>query len=166
MSKWVGCLLILIASTGFGISQSEELKKHLEQLEELKKLFYLIRSELEYTKAPFAEVFEKLEYKVASPFREWLLCMRGKLEGRQRGTFWEIWSSTITEKLTKSKLKKEELEDLRNVGKNLEYIENLDLYIEQLEYKIKQIRQSYQSKRKLCRSLGIMGGIFLVILLL
>lgn len=166
MNKWIGCILIIAASTGLGMSRSEELKKHLEQLEELKKLFYLLRSELAYTKAPFAEVFEKLEYKVASPFREWLLCMRGKLVGRQIGSFWEVWRSTISEKLTKSKLKEEDLEELRNVGKNLEYIENIDLYIEQLEYKITQIRQSYQTKRKLCRSLGIMGGIFLVILLL
>lgn len=166
MQKWIGSILIMAACTGIGMGQSDELKKHLEQLEELKKLFLLLRSELGYTRAPFAEVFEKMECKVASPFREWLLCMRGKLEERQTGTFFEIWNSTISEKLAKSKLKKEDLEELKNVGKNMEYIENIDLYIEQLEYKITQIRQTYQTKRKLCRSLGIMGGIFLVILLL
>ena len=34
--KYIGCLIILVASSGIGIHYGEELKKYLNQLEELK----------------------------------------------------------------------------------------------------------------------------------
>lgn len=164
--KYIGCLIILVASSGIGIHYGEELKKYLNQLEELKKLFCLMKSELEYVKLPLVELFEKMESKVQEPFRAWVSMLRRKLESREYGIFDSIWTDTIEEVLKGSKLRTEDLDELKNVGKNLEYVENLNLYIEQLEYKIVDVRKVYQTKRKLSRTLGIMGGIFLVILLL
>ncbi len=164
--KCIGCLLILVASSGIGIHYGEELKKYLNQMEELKKIFCLMKSELEYVRIPLIELFEKIELKSQEPFCGWMKMLKEKLESREHGIFAEIWCDTIEQALKESKLKKEDLEELKGVGKNLEYIDNLNLYIEQLEYKIVHIRQAYQSKRKLSRMLGIMGGIFLVILLL
>ena len=180
MLRLFGSILILLACTGFGFSKSQDMQKHLEQLEEIKKLFYLLRSELQYTRAPFAEVFEKIGRKSSEPFRKWLLTLSKRLREKTIGSFWEIWIASIDAELSEEHLKtsffrgnhkgcflkQDELEELRSVGKNFEYMESLDLYIEQLEYEIKNVREAYQSKRKLCRSMGIMGGIFLVILLL
>lgn len=166
MFKWIGSLLIIAACSGIGISKSQEMQRHLEELEELKKLFYLLRSELQYTRAPFAEVFEKIGKKTKAPFGAWLLCLCQRLRDKATGSFWEIWCTSIVEDLQECRLKEDEIEELKNVGKNLEYMESMDLYIEQMEYKIKNTRETYRSKRKLCQSMGIMGGIFLVILLL
>ena len=164
--KYIGCLIILVASSGIGIHYGEELKKYLNQLEELKKLFCLMKCELEYVKLPLVELFERMESKVQQPFESWIGMLRRKLESREYGVFDNIWRETIEEELRESKLRAEDLEELKNVGKNLEYIDNLNLYIEQLEYRIMDMRKAYQSKRKLSRTLGIMGGIFLVILFL
>lgn len=166
MCKLIGSILILVACSGIGIGRSREMEWHLKELEEVKKLFYLLRSELQYTRAPFAEVFEKIGKKTEAPYGTWLLQLCERLKRRDDGSFWEIWCMSITEDLCECRLKEEESEELKNVGKNLEYMEGLDLYIEQLEYQIKNTREIYRSKIKLCRSMGIMGGIFLVILLL
>lgn len=166
MYKWIGSILIIVACSGIGISKSQEMQRHLNELDELKKIFYLLRSELQYTRAPFAEVFEKIGKKTKDPFETWLMKLCQRLREKGTGSFWEIWCISITEDLCECCLKEDELEELENVGKNLEYMESLDLYIEQMEYRIKNIREVYRSKRKLCQSMGIMGGIFLVILLL
>lgn len=166
MLKLIGSILILAACSGIGFSKSQEMKQHLDELEELKKLFYLLRSELQYTRAPFAEIFVKVGQKINNPYKEWILQLSNRIANKNGSSFWEIWYTSITEDLQKSRLKEEDLEELKQVGKNLEYIESIDLYIEQMEYKIKHTRESYRSKRKLSQSLGIMGGIFLVILLL
>lgn len=166
LPKLMGSVLILVACSGIGYAKSDEMKQHLNELEEIKKLFYLLKSELQYTRAPFAEIFEKIGRKVAEPYQTWMLKLCERIKEKNGGRFWEVWNTSIEEDLQKSRLKTEELDELRHVGKNLEYIESLDLYIEQLEYKIKNLREVYRSKRKLCQSLGIMGGIFLVILLL
>lgn len=166
MLKLIGSVFIITATTGIGFSKSKELQNHLNILEELKKLFCLLRSELQYTHAPFVEVFSKISTKTSTPYKEWLSNLSKRLMTKTRGTFWEIWSMSITEDLNETNLKEEELDELKNIGKNMEYIESLDLFIEQLEYRIRNTRESYRSKRKLCQSIGIMGGIFLVILLL
>lgn len=166
MLKLIGSILIFAACTGIGFSKSQEMQLHLLELEELKKLFYLLRSELQYTRAPFAEVFEKIGYKTKEPYQTWLLKLCESINAKNGSMFWEMWCNSIDEYLKDSRLKEDELNELKKVGKNLEYIESLDLYIEQMEYKIKNVREAYRSKRKLCQSLGIMGGIFLVILLL
>ena len=166
MLKIIGSIFIITATTGIGFSNSKELQNHLNTLEELKKIFFLLRSELQYTHAPFAEVFSKISTKTSTPYRKWLTNLSQKLKNKTRGSFWEIWCLSITEDLNKANLKEDEMEELKNVGKNMEYIGSLDLFIEQLEYRIKSTREVYRSKRKLCQSMGIMGGIFLVILLL
>ena len=159
-------MLILVASCGIGYTKSNDMKHHLEELEELKKLFCLLKGELQYTRAPFSEVFEKIGQKTREPYQTWMLHLCNRLQKKSGGMFWEIWCTSIAEDLQGSRLRADEVEELKQVGKNLEYIESLDLYIEQMEYKIKNTREAYRSKRKLCQSLGIMGGIFLVILLL
>lgn len=166
MYKWIGSILILASCAGIGFNKSREMQKHLEELEELKKLCLLLRSELQYTRAPFAEVFDKIGKRTLEPFRTWLLELSGRLKSKGTGTFWEIWCDGVATNLQSSRLKPEELEELKGLGKNLEYIESLEVYIEQLEYTIRNTREDYQSKKKLCRSMGIMGGIFLVTLLL
>lgn len=166
MLKLIGSVLIITATTGIGFSKSKDLQHHLNMLEELKKLFCLLRSELQYTHATFAEVFSKISTKTITPYREWLSNLSQRLKNKTRGSFWEIWCLSITEDLNATNIKEDELEELKNVGRNLEYMESLDLFIEQMEYRIKNTREVYRSKRKLCQSMGIMGGIFLVILLL
>lgn len=166
MHKWIGCILIVASCTGIGFSRSMEMQRHLDELEELKKLFYFIKSELQHTRAPFSELFERIGKKTKEPFSSWLLNMSQQLNKKNKSSFWEVWCETIDEDLKEGRLKKEELEELKHVGKNLEYIEQLELYIEQLEYITNYTRESEKSKRKLCQSMGIMSGIFLVILLL
>lgn len=166
MLKAIGCLLVFVSCTGIGFSKSVEMQSHLNELEELKKIFYLLKSEIQYTRAPFVEVFEKIGQKTREPFHTWLLDFCNRLNEKRSGMFWDMWCSSIEDNLKGSKLKEDELNELKIVGKNLEYIESLDLFIEQMEYRIKNTRESYRTKRKLCQSLGMMGGIFLVILLL
>lgn len=166
LPKLVGCVIIFASCCGMGYSKSHEMQLHLDELEELKKMFYLLKSELEYTRAPFAEIFDKIAEKMMEPYQAWLKKLSNRIKRKDKRGFWDIWNTSIEEDLRDSRLKEDELKELRQVGKNLEYIENVNLYIEQMEYRIKNIREIYRSKRKLCQSLGIMGGIFLVILLL
>ena len=68
--------------------------------------------------------------------------------------------------MEKSRLTKQELAELKQIGNSLGYLETWDLYLEQLEITIRQTRKETASKQKLYRSMGVMGGLFLVIILL
>ena len=159
-------MLIIFARTGFGYSKHQELKQHLKALEELKKMFYMLRGELQYSRTTFEDVFEKIGDKGDESLGKWLKSLRRKLHEKEGSSFSEIWRVSIEEGLKESCLKKEDLEELKSLGKNLSHFENIDLFIEQLEYKIRVRREEYAAKGKLYESLGIMGGVFLVILFL
>ncbi len=105
MLKLVGSIFVLVACTGIGFSKSNEMQSHLNELEELKKIFYLLKSELQYTRAPFAEVFEKIGQKTREPFRSWLLDLCNGLNEKRSGMFWDMWCNSIEENLKGSSLK-------------------------------------------------------------
>lgn len=166
MQKLIGCVLVFAACSGLGISKGLELQGHLKELEGLRNIFVLLKSELQYTKAPFSEVFFKIGKKTQGELGKWIKELSERLEKRNTGTFYETWCKSIEESLNNTFLRAEEKEELKALGRNLEYIESIELYIEQLEYHIKNTREEYRTKKKLCQSMGVMGGIFLVILLL
>ena len=133
---------------------------------ELKRIFLWIRSEMQYSKLPFSEIFWKTENKTSGIFQTWLNTLAKRLEKRDKDTFQELWEISIAECLKETLLSKEEQKELKEIGTGLTCIETIDVYLEQLEIRIQRAREENASKRKLYQSMGIMGGIFLTILLL
>ena len=166
LPKIVGILLIIVACTGMGYSKSWEMKKQLEELETLKHIFILLKTELSYSHMTFGEIFSRIGEKIPGEFGKWLINLGGRLERKEKYCLADIWKETIAEKLKDTHLGEMDLIELQKLGSNLGYLESIDLYINKLEYEIKIRREEYRSKRKLCQSMGIMSGIFLVILLL
>ena len=159
-------MLIILASTGIGYGKNQELKNHLKELENLKQVFYMLRGELQYTRAIFEDIFEKIGDKVDGSMEKWLKALGRSLYEKEGQSLEDIWKLSIEQELKESHLKRDDLDELIGLGKNLSHFENIDLFIEQLEYKIQTTREAYVTKGKLYKSFGIMGGVFLVILLL
>ena len=88
------------------------------------------------------------------------------MEKREGGTMKEVWKDSIDKMLRESSLRQEDMKRLQNVGEGLDYLETTELYREYLERGIEQTRKEYESKRKLYLSLGVSGGVFLVIILI
>lgn len=166
MQKLIGSIMIILACTAIGFEKSQEMLRHLKELEELKKVMTLIRSEMQYTKVPFAEIFQKISKKTEGIYADWLTELAAELEKRGKGTFQEMWRNTIKEKFQESTLSKKELDELCHIGASLGYLETIDLYLEQLDYTIQNTKEETTSKKKLYQSMGVMGGVFLVIILL
>lgn len=172
MQKLVGSILILAASTGIGVAKGMELQKHLRELESLKQLFLMLQSEITYAKSPFGEAFFHISGRMRGAFSKWLKELSAQLEEKSGKTYDMLWNESITLHFQKSLLTKEELEALREVGASMGYLDEemqigmIHLYLEQLEHSILKMRQEMSAKKKLCNCLGIMGGVFLVIVLL
>ena len=87
-------------------------------------------------------------------------------------TFQEIWDRRIREDLRETRLTKTDLESLRHMGENIGYLDHemqlgtLGLYTEQLENEIHAAEKVFGSKSRIYHCLGVMGGIFIAILIL
>ena len=157
-------MLIIFACSGWGYSKNRELNNHLKELENMKQIFHMIRGQLKYTRGTFEDVFEEIGDKVDGSMGKWLKELGKRLYQKDGKSFEDIWKISIERELKESHLRKEDLDKLLRLGRNLDHFENIDLFIEQLEYKIQTTREAYKTKGKLYKSFGIMGGVFLVIL--
>ena len=83
-----------------------------------------------------------------------------------------MWTESIDRCLIKSQLKNKDKEELKAIGKQMGYLDEqmqlgtIDLYLEQLSFVIQKTREELVMKKRLCNCLGVMGGIFLVIILI
>lgn len=166
MQKIVGSIMVIVACTAMGFDKSFKLQSHLNTLETLKNIFVLIKKEIQYTREPLAEIFKRVGKKQEGSLGKWLQQISMELQKRGQGTFYEIWVDSIENNLREIKLSLKEKEDLNQVGKNMGYEETIDIYLEQLTHSIEQTREEVKSKKKMYQSIGIMCGVFLVILLL
>ena len=155
--KWTGGLLILFAGSGMGVWLAWGYKKRLGTLENLRRMIYCLKGEIVYSHAPLEEAFERI----------------GK---REKGVLGELFTQTA-EKIGCHNgktlfLEKEDREKLLSLGGQLGYLDTqmqertLLLYLEQLELSVSRLRGEIREKCRLSTALGVMGSLFLVIVML
>ena len=165
MLKIIGSLIILSSTGAIGFAKAKEVSLHRKELEELQKIFVLVETELKYTKTPLGEMFSRLQNKTSGKYKEWLGDISKELCSFGKGTFEAIWNVSIENHFKESFLTKNELEELKQIGKNISHTEALDLFLTHIDLFIERTREEEKTKKKLYQSMGIMVGIFLVIVL-
>jgi stage III sporulation protein AB len=172
MIKILGIVIMVCSSIGIGRSYSRGLTKNVEQLKKMKKMIYILKSEIKYSKAPLPEAFENLSERVEEPLRSFLSSVSAKLNQLSGRTFREIWEEEVEDKLQDSYLTKEDKEQLKRMGESMGYLDSemqdntLELYLEQLEISIEESRQTAAVKSKVYNCLGVTIGLFLAIILI
>ena len=72
MWKMIGSILVLTATSGAGFLYGMEQQDYLEKLLYIRHIIYMLKGELEYTKAPLGEVFGQAAVRVREPYKGWL----------------------------------------------------------------------------------------------
>ena len=172
--KWLGSLLVLFAAGGFGVWSAMQWRERLRLLEKLRQMIYFLKGEITYSHAPLAEGLERVGKRDPGPLGT---LFTSAAEGicRQEGeSLQEIWSREVgllSSPKVRLPLTDEDLEQLTGLGEPLGYLDvdmqerTLKLYLEQLDLSIDYLRTNQREKCRLYTSLGIMGGMFLVIMM-
>ena len=168
MLRVAGACLILSASSLLGVQKSRQFTKRIEQLQELQRIVLLIQGEILYKNAALPEALRSSAGKVKVPFDSFLRQTAGRADGVR---FSDLFETEIKEQLKGTALTKEDKEEFARFGESLGYLDvemqknAMKLYLKELEQKIEYLQKEIPQKRKLYQSLGVMGGIFLLILL-
>lgn len=172
MQKFIGCVLILSATTGGGILYGAELKQYLEKLFYLRHVIYLLKGELEYSHASLGEIFSRLSTKVKPPYCLWFRRMEKQIWERKEEDFFQIWTLSIETDLKKLQLKKTHIAQLNDIGNFLGQLDQiaavkaLELYLNRLGMEIEKEREHLEVRKRISSWLGVMGGLFLVVILM
>lgn len=162
--------MILTATTWAGILYGKEQQKQLEHMYYLRHILHMLKGELEYSSAPMGEIFCRIAVRVKEPYRSWMHDLQHQIEKRDEKELRKIWRVGIERNLKELHLKQGYKEQLKEIGDCIGKLDrkseckNLQLYMETFDLEIKKARSEIADKKRIGSCMGIMSGLFLIII--
>ena len=169
--KTAGIILIVFSGAGLGICKSLELSRREKILEQLGKMILLLKNQIRCTGDTIPDALLEVAGKMSGEYREFLLSTSGAVQKRNGNTFGEIFKDCARELLPLSKVSEEERGCFLSIGERLGYLDRemqvaqLSLLEADMDRCLGSLRRTMKEKKKLYQNMGIMGGIFLAILM-
>ena len=142
MLKLAGMFFLIIGGAGIGYARSLELTRSQKNLESLLQLLLLLKGEIRCANSTLPDAFREIADKIRDPFGH----------------------------ILRSRDRREEVEVLRSLGCRLGYLDK-EMQIRQIEFlennlevRRNQLREKLPEQKKICQTLGILGGILLAVL--
>jgi stage III sporulation protein AB len=170
--KIIGCILVVVSSTGMGFFFSNEMRCRIEDLKELRKLIVLLRGDIRYANTPLPEAISSITRRQSGSFNAFFEYVGTRLRELSGHTFSDIWKEAVQKQLEDTSLSKKDKLHLIQFGENVGYLDKemqmntIDLFISQLEDEIRDLSKTVKEKAYLCNTLGIMAGIFIIIIMI
>lgn len=170
--KIIGCILVIGSSAGIGFFFSNEMKCRIEDLKEIRKLITLLRGDIRYASTPLPEAISSIARRQKGSFNSFFTHVSTRLKELSGHTFSEVWREAVHKELENTSLSKKDKLHIIQFGDNLGYLDKdmqmntIDLFISQLEDEIKELSKTVKEKAYLCNTLGIMAGIFIIIIMI
>lgn len=171
MAKIAGAVMILLASSLLGFLYSREVERKLNTLYEIQRILIMLKGEITYHKAPAAEAFCEVSKHVKEPFSSFFYSTAMELDKSFGKTIERIWQESCDTELKELIIAGEDRKTFREFGACMGYLDaqmqisSIGLYSEKLDVRIKESERGIREKQKIFKCMGIMGGIFLILLI-
>ncbi len=170
MLKVMGICFIVAGTAGFGRYLSSYLKMHLEQLVECREIFTQMDAGREYLRLPYAQLLKRTAKGKQEIISQILIEVADEMEKNTQGDATSLWDAAFQKRKKQLLLKEEEKDLLLSLARSLmmegDHTQVAKIYFMQLEDKIKKAMEEKREKQKLYGAVSVLGGLFLVILLL
>lgn len=170
--KIIGIILVILSGSGIGFYMSNECSERFSQLIELKKIIVLIRGDIKYANTPLIETIDNIALRIDNIFKSFFIKVSSDLKDFSGITFKEVWENAVDKELLNTSLSKTDKQLLKKMSENLGYLDKemqintLDFCLEQLGQAINEAEKEKKDKGRIFKCLGVMGSIFLVIILI
>ncbi len=170
MLKALGMACLFLGCFFWGFNKSLLLKGRITALTELQKLLNLICGEIRCGHTPLPEAFLLSGRKVRAPFGRFASELGESLLKEEKKTFVDLWEEKLS-LLGRTGLLSEDLDLIRELGGRIQSVdvgiqlEVLKFYEEMAGGRAKKAGEEYTVKARMYRYLGVLFGLFVVILL-
>ncbi len=170
--KLTGSAAVLLACTGIGFFAASEVGRRERQLRGLYAAFLLIQGDIRYQKSSLPEAFFTAAGREQGEFSDFFATVSERLYAHETESFERVFCEELHKTCKKSALKRKDIALLEQLSgmcgrmdDNLQ-VTAIEWYLEQSAQVIKELAQENGEKMALCRRMGILAGIFLLVLLL
>ncbi len=172
MFRLLAGLLILYGSIGFSFKLCQEMRTRIRQVEQMREIFRLFQAEISYSRAALPETCLAVSKRVAEPYKSAMEEMYSEIQKKSGVQFPVIWQEKMGQCLKEMPLKKPEREIFLGFGNQTGFIDwemqagILEKNKNQLEELHMQLKSAMENKEKVITSVGVLGGLMLVIVLI
>ncbi len=165
----MACVLMSGAIMGWYIDRVQILR--IEDLEGLRKALHMLGAEVHYSATPLpaaiAEIIDKNQTRINCIFKKLL----SLIENKTGESLSVLWEEAIKSQRSYIYLEEEDIKNLLAFGQALGYLDkemqkkNIEMTLGYIEDQIKRLSKQQEKNGRLYRSLGVLGGCLLCILL-
>lgn len=172
MIKWIGAILVMVSAYAIGSILAGQIKERERWLKEIKTTLFLLEGELEYHQMPFPEALQLVGERHGGNLKKFLCELGEELKKKEGSSLQELWREHAKRFFKTSSLTKEQKEEFAELGVYFMEADRvarknaIEFYSNRLEEEIVQLRETGADKAYLYRMLGMLGGMFLLILVL
>jgi stage III sporulation protein AB len=171
MLKVLGAVLILMATSKIGFDSARQLRKRPRQIQELRSGLAILKTEINYGTRPLAEAFERIAEASSGELKPVFLEASRNLKSSDGKSTYECLKSAIEEKWKKTVMGEEEkgivlkLCQVLGSSNRWDQLHHLDLAQENLQMEENKAREEQETYEKMVKTLGVLSGALLVILM-
>ncbi|TCT22629.1 stage III sporulation protein AB [Melghiribacillus thermohalophilus] len=169
--KILGAILLLCATTWIGFDVSSTLSNRPRQIRQLKNALQVMEAEIVYGQSPVSEVCFHLSSQLPEPLRAFFQRVYQRLT-EHHGSLYEVWQEELDHFWPQTAMKQTEKEIMDQFGKTLgqhdftQQQKHIYLAISHLDRELKNAEDEMNRYSKMAKSLGVLIGMFFVLLLI
>ncbi|WP_163969970.1 stage III sporulation protein SpoIIIAB [Oceanobacillus halotolerans] len=169
--KWIGALLFIGTTTIVGFDVSNKLTKRPKHIRQLKNALQILEAEILYSQSPLKDAFTTITKQVPEPTKSFF----GELSNRmneKNANLYHVWDEAIKELMQNSSLGNNEQEILLQFGRTLgqhdftQQQKHIQLTVNHLDRELAEARDQQYRYSKMAKTLGVLSGLFIVLLLI
>ena len=172
MIKWIGAVLVMVSAYAIGSLLAGQIKEREKWLKEIKIALFLLDGEVEYHQMPFPEALQLVGERHNGKLKQFLCSLSEELKKKEGNSLQELWRNYAKQFFKDTSLTKQQKEEFGELG--VYFMEAdcvarknaIEFYLNRLEEEIVQLRETGADKAYLYRMLGMLGGMFLLVLVL
>lgn len=170
--KIIGMILIILGGTSFGMYYSFKPIYRKNDLVEMKRAILILNSEIKFLSTNIKEALISIENSVALPIKDIFFKFRQNIEKRRGEELYLIWADSLEEATKNTYLIKEDIEKFKIIGKSIANydkelnLNSLNIILDYIDVAIKEIEDYKLKNMKMYQSVGILGSLALIILLI
>lgn len=170
--KIIGAVIIVLSSTLIGFFYSRKEEYRINDLNEMKRAFTILISEIEYASNSLPESMINISNKTENPISKILIDFAENLNKKDGQTIQQLWTEAVIRNKNDTYFIDEDLENIKSFGSTLGYLDrnmqinNINIMIDYINKKTDTLSEISIKNKKMYRSLGILGGMIIAIILI
>lgn len=169
--KWIGALMIIGMTTWVGFDKSYQLTKRPKHIRQLKNSLQILEAEMIYSQSSLQMAFKNIARQVPYPLSYFFHSLDQSMQSTQFDLT-DYWDKSVLALLHQSSLGFNEAEILKQFGRTLgqhdmiQQQKHIQLTISHLERELEEAKDEQYRFSKMAKSLGVLLGVFIVLLLI